>query len=120
MEFIKSSKEKHQLILDGYLYNKQKELADNVISLECVDRRNSKSCIARVKTTNYQLVGRVNEHAHPQCLEKIQACIIRGNMKDWARLTTEKTQNIMMEEISNEPDEVLAVLPTARTIQRDN
>ena len=57
----------------------------------------------------------MNEHAHPPCPEKIQACIIRGNKKDRARLTTEETRNIMVEEISNEPD----VLPTARTIQRD-
>ena len=119
MEFTKSSKGKLQLIVDCYLYNKQKDLANNVISWECVDRRNAKSCIARVKTANDQLVERVNEHTHPPRPEMIKAHVIRGNMKDRARLTTEKTRNIIVEEISNEPNEILAVLPPLRTIQRD-
>ena len=119
MEFTKSSRGKDQLMLDGYLFNKQKVLADNVISWECVDRRNSKSCIARVKTRNDQMVGRMNDHTHPPCPEKIQARVVRSNMKDRARTTTEKTRNIMAEEVSNEPDDVLAMLPSARTLQRD-
>ena len=65
MEFATSNKGKLQVIVDGYLFNKQKDLANDVISWECVDRRNAKSCNARVKTLEGQLVGRINEHTHP-------------------------------------------------------
>ena len=40
MEFIKSERGKSKLVYKGFIYVKQKELANNVISCKCEKRRN--------------------------------------------------------------------------------
>ena len=95
MDFLISNKGKRQVILDGYLYNKQKALANNTISWECVERRNAKLCSARIKTRDGQLVGCVNDDPHPPRPETIRAAQVRGEMKHKAGTTLEKTQDII-------------------------
>ena len=62
MEFLTSNKGKRQITLNGYIYNKQKLLANNTISWECTERRNARLCMARIKTVDDQVVGRLNQH----------------------------------------------------------
>ena len=71
MEFVNSNKGEPQLILDGYIYTKQKDLANNVISWECVERRNEKSCKAKIKTLDNEIIDRLHDHTHPPCPERI-------------------------------------------------
>ena len=72
MEFLTSSKGKRQITLDGYIYNKQKLLANNTISCECAERRNVRLCMARIKTVDDQVVSRLNQHTHLPRPEAVQ------------------------------------------------
>lgn len=120
MEFVVNSKGNRQVVLDGYVYNKQKMLANNTISWDCIERRNKKACRARIKTVNDQLVGRVNGHdGHPPKPESVRAAKVRAEMKERARTTVEKTRDIISGGAAAENDAVLANLPSARTLQRD-
>ena len=51
-----------KLIFENYIFVKQKELADGVISWECSKRRNVQSCRAKVRTGNDIFLGRTNDH----------------------------------------------------------
>ena len=63
MEFIASSRgNKQLLILDGYVHSEHRRLANNVISWECINRRNMHSCIAKIKTMDGMEVGRLHDH----------------------------------------------------------
>lgn len=119
MDFIKSNRGNNILVHDNFLYNKQKTLSNDVISWECINRRNKKSCMARVKTLDNEVVGTMNEHTHPPQPDEIRVMKVRAGMKQRARETTERTRNIISHGISNEDDDVLANFPSFRTMQRD-
>ena len=90
MEFLTSNKGKRQITLDGYIYNKQKLLANNTISWECTERRNARLCMVRSKSVDDQVVGRLNQHTHLPRPEAVLAAKVRANMKDRAITTMEK------------------------------
>ena len=117
MEFITSSKGKRQLVFEGYKYNKQKDLKDDAISWECVSRRNEKSCKAKVKALNDQIIGQTNEHTLPPIPELIDAAKARSEMKRRAETTTERKRNIISQSIQNQND-VLPHLPSTTTMGR--
>ena len=56
MEFVKLERGKTRIALNGYLYVKQKGLANEVISYECEKRRQNKDrqgeCKAKIKVLN--------------------------------------------------------------------
>ena len=114
MEFLTSRKGKRQITLNGYIFNKQKLLANNTISWECTERRNARLCMARIKTVDDQVVGRLNQYTH---LPRPEA--VHENMKDRAITTMEKTRDIISGAAAEQNDQVLANLPSARTLQRD-
>ena len=122
MEFLTSSKGKQQLVLDGYLYSKQKNLAGGIISWECVKRRNERSCAAKIKTLNEQVVGRINVHRCVIEPERLETRRVRANMREDAQNTRERPRNIIMDEVYGQNGDVLATLPSqstmARTIRR--
>ena len=90
MEFVPSTRgNKELLVMDRYIYSQQKTLAGGVISWECVERRNAKSCIAKIKTLNGNEVGRLHEHTHPADVEKINVLKIKAEMKRRAQITAE-------------------------------
>ena len=64
MEFVKSDKGKDKVIFEGYVYVKQKNLANDVVLFECEKRRNKAECKAKIKIRGEVLVGRFNEHFH--------------------------------------------------------
>ena len=119
MEFLTNSKGKRQITLDGYIYNKQKLLSNNTISWECTERRNARLCMARIKTVDDQVVCHLNQHTHLPRPEAVQAAKVRANMKDRAITTMEKTRDITSGAAAEQNDQVLANLPSARTLQRD-
>lgn len=119
MEFVNSNKGKPQLILDGYIYSKQKDLANNVICWECVERRNEKSCKAKIKTLDNEIVDRLHNHTHPPCPERIQVNALRKSIKDRAKRSTEKTRNVISEEVTAVQDALFNFILSVRTIQRE-
>ena len=78
MEFCQTNKGKSKILFEGFIYNKQKALANEAISWECEDRRR-KHCNARIKVRNQTIIGRVNEHTHgPSCarVDALKVCHI--------------------------------------------
>ena len=59
------------LVFDGFVYSQNKISAAGVVALECVERRNAKSCMAKLKTLNQVEIGRFHQHTHPADHEKI-------------------------------------------------
>ena len=74
MEIVKSTHgNKDLLLLDGFVYSRNKISAAGVISWECVDRRNAKSCMAKMNTLNGVEVYRLHQHTQPADHENIRA-----------------------------------------------
>lgn len=63
MEFVQSEHDKRKLIYDGYIYVKQKELENSVISYECEKCQHS-NCKTKIKICENEVVCHVNDHSH--------------------------------------------------------
>ena len=81
--------------MDGYIYSQQKTLAGGVISCECIERRNAKSCMAKLKTLNGNEVDRLHEHTHHADVEKINVLKIKVELKRRAQNTAENTRDVL-------------------------
>ena len=121
MEFIKSSRGKDRLVLDGYLYVKQKDLANGVVSFECEERRNKASCKAKVKVHMQQseVVGRLHSHTHAPSQAKIIAEKTVQKVKKRAIETEETPQVILSEACSTIDEETGATLPPIHHLRRN-
>ena len=96
MEFIPSPRSNKQLVVfEGHIYNRQRNLAGNVILWECINRRNKNAYSARIKTLNGILHGRAPDHRCQPDPEKIQTMKVRGQMKQRAQNTMENTRDIL-------------------------
>ena len=75
MDNLKSTKSKTKIVHEGYIYVKQKNLANGVISYECELRKNGKhnsgQCKAKTKVLCWDIVGYVNEHTHAPVLGRL-------------------------------------------------
>ena len=71
---------KDLLVLDGFVYSPNKISAAGVISWECVERRNAKSCMAKMKTLNGVEVGRFHQHTHAPDHENIRVLKIKADI----------------------------------------
>ena len=91
----------------------------SLLILECVERRNEKSCKAKIKTLDNEIVDRLHNHTHPTCPERIQLNALRKSIKDRAKRSTEKTRNVISEEVTAVQDALFNFLPSVRTIQGD-
>ena len=87
---------KDLLILAGYAYsqNKVSVSRNGLIHCECTERRNAKSCNARLTTMDQVEVGRLHAHTHPD-YEKIRVLKIKSELKNRAINTAEKTRDIL-------------------------
>ena len=121
MEFVKSETGGEKLVYEGYLYVKQKNLANNVVSYECDKRRNKGNCKAKVKVDSQRniVVGRMHEHTHGPDAAKIEAVRTLQNMKIKAVSTEETAQQIIGEASSQVTEEVCAKLPPVHHIRRN-
>ena len=60
-----STKGREKMLDGGYIYEFQKDLADNVKSFECEHRLRGQ-CKAKIKVDILgDIIGRLNEHTHP-------------------------------------------------------
>ena len=62
LEFVAFPNGRRKLIFENYIFIKQKDLKNGATSWECSERRNTKSCRARVKTREGVFLGRTNQH----------------------------------------------------------
>ena len=86
-------------MLEGYIYVKQKNLANGVVSYECEMRKRdtltSNQCKAKVKVANDEVVGFVNEHTHAPVVGRPEALRVRVAIKERAVDTMETPQQIL-------------------------
>ena len=80
MEFVRSESGKMNLIYEGYIYVKQKELANNVTSYEC-EKRHHNNCKAKVKVCENEVVGHVNDHTHAVDQPRREVLLVQQEIK---------------------------------------
>ena len=121
MELIKSERGKDKLVYGGHMYVKQKNLANGVVSFECVERRNKATCKAKVKVNiqRKEIVGILHDHTHAPNEAKITAARTLQKMKEKANKTEETTQQIVSEECALIDEETIANLPPVHHIKRN-
>ena len=91
MQAIVSIREKNKIAINGYVYVKQKDLADHVTSFECEKRRGSGKglsiCKAKVKiAADMSVVGYVDTHSHAATAH-VQVLEVRAKIKRRAEQT---------------------------------
>src|SRR5215470_1456834 len=101
---IATTRGKNKILLNGYLYVKQKDLANNLVSYECELRRGSgrgnSQCKAKVKlNADLTVVGYVNEHTHGPNEGRGEMLLVRERMKRRATDSEETPQQIIGEEL---------------------
>ena len=97
LQFIMVPNAGRKLIFENYIFVKQKELADGVISWECSKRRNVQSCRAKVRIRNDIFLDRTNDHTCSDVpnladVAVLKACIA---MTTHAQTSDDRTQEII-------------------------
>ena len=106
------------MIIDGnYLYIFQKDLADGVQSWECQFRR-KKTCKARIKVLNDQIIERVNIHTHAPNSTTVQTTKIHVAMKRRAETTIDPPQRILSDSLAQASPAVAVNLPPIPHVRR--
>lgn len=103
-ETVPSIRGNNKILLNGYVYVKQKLLANNVISYECERRRGKgigmSQCKAKVKlNSDLSVVGYLNEHSHAADDARVEVLKVRENIKRRAEQTDETPQQILGQEL---------------------
>ena len=80
LEYQSSQKGKPMLVLDGFLFVKEKGVIGDKVSWKCSNYFNMR-CAARVQTNRDEVVRRVHEHNHAADIAKVEAKAVLQNMK---------------------------------------
>jgi len=99
MEFITTQKGQRKILLEGYLYVKQKNLANGVESYECEKRRqnncNQGECRAIIKVLGDRLIDKLHEHTHGPSPSETESRKIMCAIKHRAEETNDTAQQIL-------------------------
>ena len=117
MEFTQTSKGKNMLIDGGYMYVFQKDLANDVQSWECTERRKN-TCRARVKLLNDQIVDRVNAHTHAPSGTQAEVQKVRVAIKRRAETTLDAPHRIISDGFAQASEAVAVNLPCLNNVRR--
>ena len=105
MEFIQSERGVLKLVFEGYIYVRQKTLANGAVSYECEHRRargNAQGqCKAKVRIQGEMVVGRTNEHTHAPITGRSEALKVKRQIKRRAEETEETAQQIISQSVQN-------------------
>ena len=100
MEFSFTERGARNLIINGYQYVKQKDLANGLASWECIERRKG-NCKAKVKlSTIDDFVKQVQEHTHAPSATRCELTKVRANIKRKASTTHDTTPQILGTELA--------------------
>ena len=95
MDNLKSTKGQTKIVHEGYIYVKQKNLANGVILYECELRKNGKhnsgQCKGKIKLLCGNIVGYVNEHTHAPVVGRPEVLKVRIEFNVAARSKSELT-----------------------------
>ena len=117
MDFTSTTKNEPKLIDGGYLYTRQKDLANGVVSWECEQRKRG-TCKARLKILNGQIIDRVNDHTHAPNQTKVEVVKARNVMKRRAETSVDAPQRIISEGLAQVSPAVAVNLPRIENIRR--
>ena len=101
----------------GYLYVFQKQLADDVESWECTERR-KKTCKARVKLDNDRIIDRVNDHTHAPNQTRVETAKVRATTKRSAETTLDAPNRIISDSLAQASDAVAVNMPSLDNVRR--
>ena len=120
LQFIMVPNARRKLIFENYIFVKQKELADGVISWECSERRNVQSCRAKVRTRNDIFLGRTNDHTCSDVPNLADVAVLKARiaMTTHAQTSDDRTQAIIGANTQNLSEEERANLPDIETMSR--
>ena len=117
MDFTSTSQNKPKLIDGGYLYVRQKDLANDVVSWEC-DQRKKGMCKARVKVLNDQIIERINDHTHAPNQTNVEVTKTRAIMKRRAETSIDAPQRIISDGLAQASAAVAVNLPRIENVRR--
>ena len=119
MEFSVTERGARKLLWNGYEYVKQKDLANDLTSWKCVERRKG-YCKAKVKWTVLDVfVDEVNGHSHAPSQTKCELTKVRANIKRKAETTQDTTQQILTVELQNITPAAAVNLPPLSSMRRN-
>ena len=99
MHKVDSIRGKQKIMYNGYVYVKQKSLANGAISYECEKRRGSgaglSECKAQVKVKDEAVIGSLHDHTHAPDSARCEVLTVRDNITKRALETEEAQQQIL-------------------------
>lgn len=114
MEFSKSERGKDKLVLDGYMFTKEKVGSDDKIIWKCEVR----TCRKRVHTSGQVVLHQMNEHTHAPIHGKSVVAVARHEMKQHAEASEEPTRQVMQHALQQVPVEYAHLLPSNDSLRR--
>lgn len=121
---VASIRGKNKILLNGFLYVKQKNLANNVVSFECERRRGSgkglSECKAKVKVNGDDLsvVSYLHEHSHAADGARCEMVQARARIKRKAEETEETSQQILGDELQQLSQQAAVQMVPLRHVRR--
>ena len=123
-ETVASIRGKNKIILNGFIYVKQKNLANNVISYECERRRGTgkelSECKAKVKVNGEDLsvVSYLHAHSHAADSARCEMVQARARIKRKAEETEETPQQILGHELQQLSQQAAVQMVPLRHVRR--
>ena len=119
MEFTTTEKGARKLLKDGFLYVFQKNLANDITSWDCVNRRKG-HCKARVKLTiTDEFVTQINEHAHAPSQVNCEVAKVKAGIKRRAETSNDPSRQILAAELGGVTETAAVNLPSMDTMRRN-
>lgn len=123
VETVASTRGKNKVILNGFVYVKQKDLANNIVSYECERRRgggkNLCECKAKVKlNADFSVVSYLHEHTHAADSFHGEVLKIRSSIKRKAEQTEETPQQILGQELQHLSQQAAVQMIPIRHVRR--
>ena len=122
MEFIETVRGKRKVLLDGYLYVKQKALANGYVSYECEKRRQNKDkqgeCKAKIKVRGDEFIMGENQHTHAPEPGRPEMLRVKEGIKRRAAETEETPQQIITTQVQRLGEAAATQMPQIKSVRR--
>ncbi|KAK6183259.1 hypothetical protein SNE40_010770 [Patella caerulea] len=116
MEYITSERGQQKLSYQGFIYLRDRILANGAVARECEKSRHSK-CKARVKIQGDEVIQSLNEHNHDGDPARYRVPEVKHAIKRRVTGTLETAQRIVTAAVVNLPEGTAAQLPPIRHLK---
>lgn len=117
MESVTSQRGQRKLMLEGYLYCKEKDLSGKTI-WKC-DRWKKLNCHARIHVKENKVLKRVNSHNHAADAARCEALKVTAEIKSKAVNTRCDSEQIIGEALANITEAVKGQMATINSLRRN-